>query len=328
MTASKPDIIRYYASRLFNKITPAVINRGVIAENPTIILTAGFNGNLGDQALLQVSRQACARAGQQPLALSYENARNAKASSIVVMAGGEIGDQDHLTKFIELQKAPALTRIIGIAFSNLFLSSPCPKVVKHLTQMKTIYVRDKHNAQLANSKLNLTNITYAPDITFSLYDETGSDKSKAISKQPSPRNKHVAINIQAFFCNLLRNGQFTADMQLSDSLAMSSPGFVIDNATMGYIKAIGRLIRIHWEQKHSIVIPVFGQADRAFAKAILREINIRVPIVSAAWNYPEMIKILAKCDLLYASRYHAHVAGIIAQVPTVSIVVGKKTKAY
>jgi polysaccharide pyruvyl transferase WcaK-like protein len=330
MHASKLDTLSYFGSRILNKAAPYGINWKTTTNNPTILVTAGFNGNLGDQALLQVSRKACIRSGQQPLAVSYEQAHQRNTSqSLVVMAGGELGDAEHLSKIINLQNNPQLTRIISIAFSNIFLLSPCPKVLTHLRQMTVIHVRDKGNAKAARTILGLDNVTHSPDITFSLYSpKDRSNKLYSGKTPPKDNNKKplVAVNIVPFLCNFQRNGHFSPSRQLTDSLALSNPGFELDIAISGYIKAIGKLIKYHSEKEHSVVITSFGAADAAFARAILKQIGLSFPIITSAWNYPQMIKFLATCDLHYACRYHAHIAGIIAKVPTIGIVVGKKNQ--
>jgi Polysaccharide pyruvyl transferase len=327
MRVSIADRVHYYGSRIYNKIAPTIVNKSGHTSASTILLTAGFNGNLGDQALLTVSRRACIAAGGRPFATSYHHARFDRiGASTVVMAGGEIGDLWHFQKLIEIQPDPALTRISSLAFSNTFLRSPCPHVVAHLRQMSVIHVRDKSNAQAVRETLGLANVTCAPDITFSLYKPGSAGSTNSPSVEIEKSRRRVVINVQAFFCNYHRTGSFVPCYELAASLADSSPGFILQQAIDGYISAIGHLVRHHVQKGDDVCILSFGPVDTAFARVILNALRLRVPIFASPWAFERTIDFLSGCDLIYASRYHAHIAGLLAQTPTISITLGKKNE--
>lgn len=326
MHASLSDRIRYYASRVTNRLSPILLNRSFGPSDSTILLTAGFNGNLGDQALLDVSRRACIAKGGRPFATSYQSsALYRNPSSIVVMAGGEIGDLWHLRQLVALQPDPSLARISSISFANTFLRSPCPIILSYLRRMNSIHVRDVHNAQSTQNALDLPNIIYAPDITFSLHLSRPVGE-KVQSSTPAPGPRRVVINIQAFFCDFHRNGSFVPSSQLSESLALASPGFNLEKAIEGYIYSFGRLVEGHLQRGDSVTILTFGLVDCSFAKFVLKQACVHLPIVCATGSFSAVIRSLAKSDLLYASRYHAHVAGVLAQVPTIGVIAGKKNQ--
>lgn len=324
------DRLHYYASRVLDRASPFLLNastsRSVTATFPTILLTAGFNGNLGDQALLSVSRSACLNAGHFPLALSYENnSYSISADSKVVMAGGEIGDEFHLKKLVDLQNRPSLTRISSIAFANTFISNPCPRVVQHLSQMEFVHVRDKANALFSSESLGLPNVFYAPDITFSLYPNIRTFKQQKRKPVNKDERKKVVINVQSFFCNLTRGGMFVPAYQLSRLIQQSS-SLVLEDAISGYIQCFADLIRYHKQKNDDVLIYTFSAADSAFSRIIIKQAGVKVPVKQYSWNLCRLMKDLTRCDLLYACRYHAHIAGIVAQIPTISVVVGMKNR--
>jgi hypothetical protein len=320
---SKASIFHYYLSRLSNRSRARWERRGAQRPGGTVILTEGFNGNLGDQALLQVAASAC-RSRRLPHALlTYaNNPRQAPADSTVIMAGGEIGTTEHLRTLMQTQPNPQRARILGIAFNNVFLKEPSPEIRNYLAGMAAIWIRDKGNATYAREQLSLANIHYSPDITFSLAPEIGARPPEA--NDHSPRRRRVGINVQTFFCNLLSTGRFTTSDQLAASLALSSPGFELKTAVEGYMATLRHLIAHHHGAGDQVELVSFSPVDTAFSKLVLAEAGLQIPIVETPWNFPAMIRQIRQCDLFYPSRFHAHIAALIARTPLIGLEVGKK----
>lgn len=288
-----------------------------------MILTEGFNGNLGDQALLQVAKSNCISRQPSHALLTYaNNPRQAPADAHVIMAGGEIGDEQHLRALMRTQPNPERASILGIAFNNVFLQNPSPDIRHYLAAMRTIWVRDKGNAAYSREKLALPNIQYSPDITFSLAPEL-APRHREGQDQPAGR-RTVGINVQTFFCNVLRTGRFTYSDQLAASLALSSPGFDLRTAVDGYMATMRNLIAHHHGEGDKVVLFSFSPVDTAFTKLVLAGTGIQIPIVETPWNFPAMIRRIGQCDLFYASRFHAHIAALIARTPLIGFEVGKK----
>jgi polysaccharide pyruvyl transferase WcaK-like protein len=61
----------------------------------------------------------------------------------------------------------------------------------------------------------------------------------------------------------------------------------------------------------------FSPVDDMFARSILK--GRRVEFKKFTLNHLDVIVSLSQCNLLYATRFHAHIFGLIANVPTVSI---------
>lgn len=320
---SAASTFHYFLSRLSNRSRAKWASRGAQRPGVTAILTEGFNGNLGDQALLQVAESAC-RSRRQPHALlSYaSNPRRAPADAKVVMAGGEIGTEEHLSTLMRIQPNPQRAGILGIAFHNIFLQNPNPEIRHYLSGMDAIWIRDRGNAAHAREQLSLTNIHYSPDITFSLAPEIGARPPEG--NDPTPSRRTVGINVQTFFCNVLRSGRFTTSDQLAASLALSSPGFDLRTAVDGYMATLRRLIAHHHGAGDRVVLFSFSPVDTAFSKLVLAEIKVPARIVETPWNFPAMIRRIRQCDLFYPSRFHAHIAALIARTPLIGLEVGKK----
>ncbi|MFM7265097.1 MAG: polysaccharide pyruvyl transferase family protein [Cyanobium sp.] len=323
MRLSKASIFHYFFSRLSNRSRAKWGRRGAQRSGGTVILTEGFNGNLGDQALLQVAASAC-RSRRRPHALlTYaNNPRQAPADTSVIMAGGEIGTEEHFRTLMRTQPNPQRASILGIAFNNVFLQNPSPEVQHYLSGMDAIWIRDKGNATHSREQLSLPNIHYSPDITFSLAPEISARLPEA--NDHSPHRRTVGINVQTFFCNILPSGRFTTSDQLAASLSLSSPGFDLRTAVDGYMATLRNLIAHHHGTGDYVVLFSFSPVDTAFSKLVLAETNVQARIVETPWNFPAMIERIRRCDLFYPSRFHAHIAALMARTPLIGLEVGKK----
>jgi len=324
MYASKKSSLiqrgHYALERLTNRATSRLLTMTSGLINSDIgIATAGFNGNLGDQALLRCLESAIQVVGLKSNALDYtQAAKGAIASRPLIMGGGELGDNYHFETISRIQPNPHYCTAIGISPANTFLQTPAPALIDYLREVPKIFVRNKSGARSLGALLGSSNVNYAPDITFSIYDEPWMrERLSARTNESTRKRKILGINVVPFYLSYTRNGTFKESTDLAQFLALSSPNFDLTAAAKGYIESIQEIVRFYSAKGYLIRYFPFSLPDEIFGSLIdpfapRRTVKCRGSFLSA-------IEKIATCDLFIASRFHAHIAAMIAGVPLISI---------
>jgi hypothetical protein len=291
----------------------------VQASRRLLVLTAGYNGNLGDQAIAHCVAEQCLECGLRPVFVDYERV-NEWASTAndlpSLMFGGELGDLPHFRALQAVQPNPSLSAIGGISIDQSFLSSPDKQVLDYLKRARAFFVRDKSVAQAARDLLGYQSIEYAPDIVFSLASAAVKDRSFG-SSGDSFSPGVIGINVQAFFHSMTRGGSFTP---LNSNPFGSAADAV--QAEFGYREAFRALIRHYQEKGYKVVNYSFCLQDTIYFKKYFHDFGCET--LEFYWSFNELIASLRQCSLFVASRFHAHVACMIAGLPLVSVMVGAK----
>lgn len=284
-----------------------------------VVLSAGYNGNLGDQAIAYSMARQCLDHGLHPFFVDYNDIheRNAADANLpVLMFGGELGDLFHFTALKKQQPRPLRAAIGGISISNTFISSQDPELLSYLKQIQAFFVRDKSVAKNSRHSLCLTNIQHAPDIVFSLAATPTKATSRKAQGYPAVP-KTIGINVQAFFLQMSKDGSFSP-------IGTSPYGSAEQTAKAehGYRQALRALIQHYQQQGYVVFNYSFCMQDTLYFKKYFSD--LRCETLEFYWNFEKLIQSLGRCCLFVASRYHAHIASMIAGLPTISIMVGAK----
>lgn len=287
-----------------------------------VILTAGYNGNLGDQALAYCSANLCIEAGFRPILADYERANRHTANQQdmpALMLGGELGDIYHFRTLQSLQPDPSLAAIGGISIANTFISHPDTKLLAYLKQTRCFFVRDKTVKETARKQLDIQHIKYAPDIVFSIAERLSNNQPAKAVDAPKGTKTIIGINAQAFFLKMRRNGSFSPlDSNPFGSAEEAS------KAEYGYRRALHALIRYYQQRGHKVINYSFCIQDTIYFKRYFH--NLGCDTLEFFWDFEKLISSISQCSLFFASRYHAHIAAMIAGLPTVSMMVGAKNR--
>lgn len=323
--------IRYLASRANNKWLArrswCMNLAGFLGEDGCHIVSEGFNGNLGDQALAKVMSDTLQRARRKAILIPYGR-RELEAYTRnypLVMAGGEIGDEYHFGSIRRYQPDPSRCSVVGISISNSFVDRPSSSLLDWLRHLRLLTIRDKANCLKARKTLGLVNATWSPDITFSLPRIAKEDQYTDGQDAPNLREKPiVGINISTPFCCFTRYGKFVPDIQAQKNISKVDHAFDARIAMQSYTRAMQTLMRHYVAKDCDVRLFSFSISDTAFALTVLKAASLRLPIIESFWDFPSMVQSISACSVFYASRYHAHIAAILANVPAVSIVMGYK----
>lgn len=317
-------LFRHYSSRIYNKFlgrTGWVPRSGLERDKSThVILTAGYNGNLGDQAIAQCVARECLRCGSRPVFAEYEfvSERNNIAQKHAIMFGGEIGSTFYFRALQKQQPDPSRASIGGISIDQAFIANPDPEVLAYLRQISAFFVRDKSVAQVARDLLKLEQIKYAPDIVFSLAESSADAVDDQYSRPMNVKMpKTIGINVQAFFHMMSSKGRFTP-LKLTPFASVEETA----RAELGYRQALRHLISQYQEKGYKVVNYSFCIQDTIYFERHFGDTKCQT--LEFHWRLDKLIASIKQCSLFVASRYHAHIASMIAGVPTISIMVGAK----
>jgi len=320
-----------HARYLFNRLRDRCQSRWSVHRpsftSELTLATAGFNGNLGDRALLQTTAALLNDLGWQSRGIAYDHAQRWRCNSTgILMAGGEIGDNRHFLAVMKMQPDPSRCAVVGISPTNAFLCAPDAGVLDYLCQVPYLAVRNQAGCQALQKLLDnfrsrgngsKTLVSHIPDLVFA--------QAKAEMTKPKRMggSSILGINITPLFLNFTASGQFESAADLAPLLALSSPGFDMDAATLGYVELIRELLRLVRAQGYKVVHLPFSAADAAFAAVVdplLRPGTCRVPR-----QFSSMVRQISRCDVMLATRFHGHIAAMIARTPLICLGAAGKT---
>lgn len=211
---------------------------------------------------------------------------------------------------------PLRAAIGGISISNTFISSQDTELLSYLKQIQAFFVRDKSVAKNSRHSLGLTNIQHAPDIVFSFAATPTKATSRKAQGYPAVP-KTIGINVQAFFLQMSKDRSFSP----IGTSPCGSAGQAA-KAEHGYRQALHALIQHYQQHGYVVVNYSFCIQDTLYFKKYFSD--LRWETLEFYWNFEKLIQSLGRACLFVASRYHAHIASMIAGLPTVSIMVGTK----
>ncbi len=285
------------------------------------IATEGFNGNLGDRALLQTTQEVLKDLGWRSRGVAYDHANRWRCGRQgVLMAGGEIGDNFHFRALMSMQPDPKRCAVVGISPTNAFLKEPDEAVLKYLCKVPYLSVRNSAGKlelqklldKVCDRGVDLPPVVLGtPDLVFS-QAQLGSHRSEIA------KSKRVfGINISPLFLNFTSAGRFVFSEDLVPLVAMSSPGLDMKAATAGYVEMIQQLLRLVRSEGYRVVHLPFSAADAAFAAIVDPQWRRGTSFMPA--KFSAMVKLMSRCDVVLATRFHGHIAAMIANTPLISM---------
>jgi polysaccharide pyruvyl transferase WcaK-like protein len=256
--------------------------------------------------ILQVGKDIGVRSGL----CSYHNASQS-SNRTAIMGGGELGDASHFEMALRCVPGPGYLAACGINpihdFNNI--SSSLLNRIKH---MAYISVRSYGGAECMRSALGRQDVSYAPDLAFSLYSRL-PDLTRIRGKD----RPKLAINVMAFYLLVRDQRRFCPDFTLLPSLADQSFAAWVPYAGSRFVKYVRHLVQLACADGWQVVNIPFSRVDALFARNILSDL----PVKQFAYtdNATRVIQCLAACDKFVALRFHAHIFGLLARVPTISV---------
>ncbi len=272
------------------------------------VIGAYFSGNLGDWSMAQVVARIGREMALRPGLFDYSSGSDRLHP--VVMGGGELGDAVHFGQAIH--QSPAPERISACGINPVFNFGDLPPVLlKKIARFAYVSARSKAGAEAMRVALNRGEIEYNPDIAFALYSEKGSPPPRLAAKPI------LAINLMTFYVSVQGKRYFAPDRSLVSVVADPRFASAIEQAGQQYVVCMRELVRAAASNGWEVVNIPFSPVDAMFAEAVLGDLPVN--LLAYSRNPLTVVDVLRKCGKFAATRFHAHVFGLLARVPTVSI---------
>ena len=327
LTIRRWDQCRYLGSRIVERSRARLALLRPPSPRLLSLATAGFNGNLGDRALHVGTAATLRHQGVVTRGICYSQAHRWSCGERgLVMAGGEIGDNEHFRQLMAMQPDPQRCAVLGIGPTNAFLQNPDPDVLRYLSRLPLLAVRHGSGRRLLQQLVQDAapaaghgdrEVVSMPDLVFASYQ-----RPRALADQHHSE-RCIGINMLPLYLNLTRSGRFVLAEDLVPLLALSSPELDPEAAAQGYVRTMRRLLKRWRSQGYRILHCPFSPADAAFAALVDPE---AAPV--SLWHstcFNAMLRRIARCELFVATRFHAHVAALIAGTPLISFALAGKT---
>jgi polysaccharide pyruvyl transferase WcaK-like protein len=177
--------------------------------------------------------------------------------------------------------------------------------------MPYLSTRSSAGTRMMREVLGRPDVEFNPDIAFALHDPA------ALRAPAVPVRPRLGINLMTFYVLVEGHRRFAPDMTMKTLVADRSFAPLIDTAGERFVRVMrelaGDALRRGWE----VVNIPFSAVDAMFADAVLPDLDVRrLPYVGDART---ALRHLASCSKFVATRFHAHIFGLIAGIPTVSI---------
>lgn len=309
----------YIAHRLHSKIENA--GRETLSRliQPKYTIVGAYNTqNLGDLAMGMTLREI-ARSLGIPAHLAFLGSHgNISASSAAVMGGGELGNPTSFSCFKKhVHGQSARAAVIGVNASVDIEEAPA-ELLEFLAALPFISQRTR-KATMDLARLLGREVVYQPDITFAiplLFPE-------AISSHG--RSEKIGISFSPMYMTVRDQSRLVPSKELEPLFARYNPAFhrYLGVAGIRYTEVVQKLVDVLSARGQKLVHIAFSPVDDLFSRSVLGA-KSGVEFVRF-WPDPlRALREISECASLYATRFHAHIFGLLARVPTVSIAYSQK----
>ena len=306
--ARPADYIRFAVGRRVHRLASAWESR--LCRCDVRVVGAYFSGNLGDWTMGQMVVRAGRAAARRPGLFDYAHAGNSRLP--LVMGGGELGDAFHFEQALRHAPSPSAIAACGIHPVHGFGELPSA-LLDRIARFAYLSARSRAGAEAMRAALSRPDVEYRPDLAFGLWD---SPRNRAAI--PPARGRPVlAVNAMTFYLSVQGQRYFGPDRTLIPVVADSRFAARVETAGRQYATCMRQLVRAACAQGWEVINIPFSPVDAMFAEVLWAGLPVRRQPFSR--DPVRMLGLLETCDKFLATRFHAHVFGFLAQVPTVSI---------
>ncbi len=289
--------------------------RSAFEQSPLGIAGAYFSANTGD-TLMGHAVQSAIRLSVSPTArlISHSDIGRYRGLTAIVCGGGELGDE---ALFSQIFKAvpPERVSILGCS-PHCKIHEASADVLKGIKSIPFICTRSKSVQAYLQHVLGRDDIQYAPDIVFGMHDSQSNSQS----------NRHgCGINIIPFYADILRNGRIVPSSYAKTMLAAidKEVSDLSEQLPAAYLEVVNSIIdRLIEQHGHVDVIP-FSKGDDVYARSAIRG-RRGLQFVGYTSNFQRLSERMRSYNLLVATRFHAHILGLMSHTPVHSICYSSK----
>ena len=306
--ARPADYIRFSIGRRVHRMATTWENR--LSRCDVRVVGAYFSGNLGDWTMGQMALRAGRMLSRRPGLFDYTYMGNPRLP--LVMGGGELGNAFHFERALRRAPAPAAIAACGINPVHDFDRLPAT-LLERISRFVYLSARSLAGAEAMREVLARQDIEYRPDLAFGLWDFIQNrEAARPVRSRPV-----LAVNAMTFYLSVQEQKYFAPDRTLISIVADPRFSALVETAGQQYATCMRQLVHAACAQGWEVVNIPFSQVDAMFAEVLWAGLPVRRPAYSR--DPHRILGLLQTCDKFVATRFHAHVFGFLAQVPTVSI---------
>jgi len=267
---------------------------------PTVpkVLICGYyyRGNAGDDAFVSVLSKVWGK--YQPLFRNIEQVLPEEVSSaeLIILGGGDLL-QSYFLSFVEkkilpYKKCPLYA--VGV-------SIPYPSIIEtgKLDCIDRFWCRFQEDVALLTKRYGRAYVQHIPDLAL-------------LTERPIPIP--------------LEEDKFLIGVALPHSLVRGNRGLISQVetllTTLSSLRLNNKEVMVKWLAFNTDSAE--HESDLSFYSFLGEEVRGKVPVVSGA----DLLPTLVRCDLLVASRFHAHVFATLFKVPLLSLILTRKVERW
>ena len=289
---------------------------GQIFKTPEIAVIGGYHGiNVGDLALgysvLNILKEKNISAGLQTI-YNLEKWSWPLAEKAII-GGGAVG-YNNLVELIakRYKDYPRNVAFLGVDFNDQKYSEMS---VDFLKKVRWISCRSKDQAARMKLLTGRNDITFHPDIAFALSQD---DQQKQDSFHSG---KMLLINIVPLY-GKVQNGAIIPAIQYASERPELYTNW--DKLQNGYRKLVRGTVEHYLTQGYTIESIAFTPMDHEAARILLKGMDVYHH--SYYPNPFQVYKLIKKAGAFFASRYHATIFGLKANVKIIPFAYAKKNE--
>jgi len=287
----------------FKHITRNVVQK--IAGVSVGVIGGYHGGNLGDMALgesvANILREQKIKTGLQTI----YNLEKWPLAPFAIVGGGAVGYADSLIRVAKRYKGNYnKVALLGVDYNEKTYEGECLELIKNAA-----YLSCRSEAQAERMMLisGRKDITFHPDIAFSLYREFCAKNRKQIKDK---QNKILLVNLIPLY-GKLENGKMIPSAQYKDERPELYESF--DQMHISYRKYVREVVSKALSEGYVVETIPFTPQDDEFGQFILEGLNVKhTPYHS---DPLKMIRHMATAGTILATRYHATIFAIKLGIP-------------
>lgn len=306
--AHRGNYLLFAASRRVHRLAVAWGNRRDGCD--VRVVGAYFAGNLGDWTMGQMMLRAGRFTGQRPGLFDYAHPGNPKLP--LIMGGGELGNAAHFEQAIRCSRKLDAVAACGIQPTHDFANLP-RELLDRISRFAYLSARSKAGAELMQRVLSRPDVEYCPDLAFGLRDSVRI-RTGGLPVRSRPV---LGINAMTFYLSVQERRCFAPDRSLIPVVADPHFATMLETAGGRYAGCMRQLAKDACARGWEVVSIPFSSVDAMWAEVLWQGLPVRrLPFSRDPFA---ALRRLEECDKWVAARFHAHVFGLMARVPTVSM---------
>lgn len=292
-----------------------------VSRAPISVIGAYNTSNVGDLAMGRTIQAIAESMGLNVRLNSFGATSLAPRPHKVVMGGGELGNRAYFSALREWSgNRPDKLAILGVNASS-DIAELDDDLKQFLMGLVFISQRTKSAAQVLGELLQ-RKVHYQPDITFAMPLVFGWD-----SNQKNTSSNTVGISVCPLYMSVENQARLVASREHLRLFQNYNPAMAeaLPSIGINYANTMKKVVQLLESKGKKVIHIPFTPVDDLFAKSIFKK--SRVEYVPFRSNSKLVLNKISTCEKFIATRFHAHIFGLMAGVPVISIAYAQKCQS-